>query len=295
MPYSSSVSYDSVQIIESLPEQDLTTGRELLETTLAPAACADVGFLIEYREARNRREFFAHLQRVIGITEEHSRFPVLHLETHGSREGLLLSSGERVSWEEVAPSLARLNELTRANLLVVAAMCHGWHLSEVLRPTDRSPAFGIVGTTEELAAGAILDVMKEFYACLVSDDPDLSAALASANAIAESHGATFRMEGAELMFCRVFRAYLRDLSTGETQPERVNRLVAVVARAKGSDLRETMQIREQIREALDDHPGWYERYRSHFLLLDLFPENEKRFTLTYDRCMKIGLSPSAVA
>jgi hypothetical protein len=92
------------------------------------------------------------------------------------------------------------------------------------------------------------------------------------------------MVGAELMLCRVFAHYVHSLSTEVTQAERVNRLVADLARAQTLDVKQTMQLRAALTQRLDDHESWFRTYRARFLMLDLYPENESRFPLTYADC-----------
>jgi hypothetical protein len=170
------------------------------------------------------------------------------------------------------------------NLLVVAAMCHGWYMNDILRPTDRAPAFGIIGTRDEVSAGALLSSMRDFYQALLRPGHDLRAALNAANRYENVDEWQYEMLGAELMLCRVFSHYVGSLSTEETQAQRVNRLVADLARAQSLDVNQTMQLRAAITQDLEDHESWFALYRSRFLMLDLFPENAPRFPLTYADC-----------
>lgn len=285
MAYNTSVSFDSVVAIQSLPSGELRTGEELFETTLAPVSVADAGFVSELRHAASGREFLAHLDAVANVAARFGRSPLLHIESHGGREGIRLGNGDLVRWDDIAPKLAAINRISRVNLLVCAAMCRGWHMSDILRPTDQTPAFGILGTTEDVRAGVLLGVMQAFYGTLLQDSHDLTLALKAANEAATPHGVSFEMVGAELLFCRVFRAYMESLQAEETQEERVNRLVADVARVRGLDVVQTMKLRRQIREELDDHEVWYDRYRTHFLMLDEFPENGRRFGYSFSDCV----------
>lgn len=287
MTYNTSVSFDSVVVIQSLPNGELLTGQELFETTLAPISTTDEGFVSELRHAENGPEFHAALDAVAGVASRFGRSPLLHIEAHGGKEGIVLSNGDRVRWAEVAPKLAAINRISRVNLLVVAAMCRGWHMSDILRPTDPTPAFGILGTTAEVSAGVLLTIMQAFYRTLLEDAHDLAMALQAANQVATPDGVAFEMVGAELLFCRVFRAYMASLQEEESQEERVNRLVTDLARAQKLDVIQTMKLRRQIAEELDNHEAWYERYRTRFLMLDTFPENRRRFRHSFSDCLDV--------
>ena len=94
----------------------------------------------------------------------------------------------------------------------------------------------------------------------------------------------YRILTDDLLLCRVLELYLRDLATAESQTQRVNRVLADLARAQTLDVTQTMTRRAEITADLGDHKRWFNHYRSHFLMLDLFPENEDRFPLSYDDC-----------
>lgn len=284
MPYNTSFAFDSVAVVESLPPGELRSGRQLFETTLAPVSVKDPGLVSDLYEVTCAREFLGALNAVRATAQTYRRSPILHIEAHGNSDGISLADGDFVTWTDIAPLLTAVNQVSRMNLLVVAAMCQGWHMSSVLRPTDRAPAFGIIGTMETVAAGDLLLAMQAMYQALLGPGHDLHAALAEANARSAFRDWRYRMEGAELLLCRIFAHYLNSLGTEETQPQRVSRLVADLARSQQLDVLQTMQLRDQIARQLDDHARWFAHYRTHFLMLDLFPDNARRFPLTYDDC-----------
>jgi len=284
MAYNTSFAFDSVVVLESLRPGDLRTGRDLFETTLAPASVIDPGFVSEFYEPRSGPEFLGALATVCQTAQKYGRSPIVHIETHGDKEGIALANGDVIPWQEVAPRLAAINRVSRMNLLVVAAMCHGWYLSAILRPTDRAPAFGIIGAQEDVPAGDLLDAMKQLYSCLIVPAHDLRVALDAANSGRDLADWTYRMEGAELMLCRVYRQYLRGLEEEETRAQRISRLVADAARLRSLDVLQTMQFRAEVAQALDDHERWFMMYRTRFLMLDVFPENERRFPLRFRDC-----------
>jgi hypothetical protein len=284
MAYNTSFSFDSVAIIESLRPRDLRTGLDLFETTLAPASVLDPGFESELYEPTSARELFANLNAILENTRRYRRAPIIHIETHGNEKGIILRSGELVEWSDVASALAAINQASEMNLIVVAAMCHGWHMVSILRPTDRAPAFGIIGAPTAVSAVDLFRAMKKFYSALLDEPHDLHRGMSAANEGAPIKDWLYRMEGAELMLCRIFRNYFESLTTEETQPQRVSRLVADLARANGLDVVQTMQLRREITEKLDDHAHWFDHYRKHFLMLDLFPANGPRFPLRYEDC-----------
>jgi hypothetical protein len=74
----------------------------------------------------------------------------------------------------------------------------------------------------------------------------------------------------------------------ETQSQRVNRLVADIARTDHLDVIQTMKLRGEIRDRVEDRRFWYDHYKTRFLMLDLFPENADRFQLKLEDCLPRG-------
>jgi hypothetical protein len=282
--YTTTFTFNSVVVIESLPPGEFRSGRDLFETTMAPAAHADPGLLCDLYQPTSRLEFLGVLRAIQQDAQQHDVSPIIHIETHGDEAGIGLADGELILWSDIADALKAINEASQFNLLVVAAMCHGWHMIDILRPTDRAPAFGIVATRDTVAAGDLLTIMQAFYSALLRPGHDLRAALIKANGTGEEDGWNFEMIGAEVMLCRIFSHYLETLSTEETQTQRVNRLVADLARAQNLDIVHTMELRGRITAALDNHEAWFNMYRTRFLMLDRYPENSKRFPLRYADC-----------
>jgi len=285
VPYNTSFAFDSVAIIESIPTGQLQTGRDLFDSVLAPASAIDPEFAKLYR-VKSASEFLGALDKVRSSTERFRRSPIVHIETHGNKEGITLSNDEFVAWSEIAAMLTSINTLSRMNLLVVAAMCHGWHMVSLLRPVERAPAFGIIGTEDTGGAGELLEAMQRFYRVLVGPAHDLRSAMDEANLGVSYEGWRFKMEGAELWLCRAFKHYIETMASEETLAQRVKRMVADVARAQNLDVRGTMMARTALTAAISDHARWFNYYKIGFLMLDLFPENAARFSLRFADCGK---------
>lgn len=286
MGYTTSLSFDSVVVIESLPPGDLKSGTELFEQTIGPAAAVDSTLLVELYHAAGRREFLSCIKAVGDLAEEHGSSPILHLETHGSPSGLQFADCSRATWEEIAAPLADLNRISQMNLLVFAGLCHGWSMIDILKPVQRAPVFGMIGPMEEVQAGELLTATKKLYERLLQPNHDLRAALDEANGSPAVEQWRFRWMSAELMFCRVFERYVAEISHGEVRTERLNRLVADITQAKNLNLNQTMKLRSSVETDLDNHEAWFDHYREHFLLLDLYPENRHRFSLGFDDCVE---------
>ena len=285
MPYSTSFAFDSVIVIESLRDSGRRTGHELFTKTLQPLG-AHYGVGAEFHGVNTRRDLSTALASVVDAARM-GRAPIVHLEMHGAESGLELASGEVAEWSDMVSPLQEANQLTKMNLLVFAASCHGWHMSDILRPIDRSPAWAILGPPDRVSAGSVFDAAADFYSALFSGQ-DLDSALRAMNATSAIPDWDYRLQIADLLFCLVFRTYLDLFSTEESREDRVSRLVVEFAREHSMDVLETAKFRQLAREQMNDDQFWYQRYKERFLYLDMFPQNSARFGIDFTNCAQMS-------
>jgi hypothetical protein len=96
--------------------------------------------------------------------------PVLHIEAHGSIEGLAwtAAASNLVRWDELVPPLQRLNVATRCNLLVVISACFGIAGINVMAMGPRAPVLGVVGPCSTATPHQLREGYKEFYRRLIA-------------------------------------------------------------------------------------------------------------------------------
>lgn len=101
----------------------------------------------------NRTAFFAALQ--FGLKEEMDErpgaHPFLHVSCHGSDEGIQLSSGEVISWSELADVLAPINKALSGRLVIMMSCCQGYAgIRMAMNLTQNELAFfALVGSPEK--------------------------------------------------------------------------------------------------------------------------------------------------
>jgi hypothetical protein len=282
--YRTAVRFNSIYVVESLPEGDLRTGREIFEQILMPAEFKIDGLVVEHTFVETKEEFVRCLRRIADAAAVANRLPIVHLETHGTRDGISLASGERLAWAELVPHLTPINVNCGNNLIVVAVSCYGWNLTASLLPSDRAPVFMLVGPTDAMAAGELLKATRLFYTALVGD-MDVNSALESANPGLDFKDWLLQPATAEVLYCRVFRQYIDDYGGPEKIESRAQRLVEDIRRSRELDSVSAVALLITARRDLRDFPATYERHRQRFLMLDLFPQDQDRMGLTYEKCL----------
>jgi hypothetical protein len=284
--YRDTIKFDSIVVIESLKPKDSKTGEWLYDRVIDSWARRNGPFHTRFYQVVSRQEFFAVLDTIRAELFQNGHAPILHIEAHGDTKGLELGNGDYIQWEELRDRLTEMNRLCNVNLLVVMAMCAGWHLSRLLMPTDRAPVWGIVGPTEDVKAGPMRESMETFYNTLL-DTMDARRALDEMNDGAPYGAWTYILETAEIMFCRVFHHYVHKLCTEDQLQERENEIVAEFVRRRDGDLTVAFEGRQMARRMLRQHSELFDYYKRSFFFLGVPTVDASRFQLTFDDCANL--------
>jgi hypothetical protein len=281
--FRTSFKFDGVVVLDLLPPQeDPQTAQWLFDTVLTPLA-SEHGLNVAINKVGARTDLYAGLASVLAAAEKAGQAPILHIEAHGTPEGIQLPNRDLVTWTEIRSLLTDINRGCRMNLLAVMAMCHGRHLVSQLVPTDPSPVWGLVGPTNQIFPCRLQEGLSAFYQELFGE-LDGRSAVEAMNARHKTGQWDLTIDIAELVFCRVFREYVRSCTPDELSA-RVSTQVENIARQSNYDIRVSMHARALLTERIADHAMAFETFRHGFLMLDLFPENAARFTLGYDDCI----------
>jgi hypothetical protein len=292
--YRTEVRFNAVYVLESLREGDLKTGQVVYDDVIFPATAQLDGLETRFFLVGNRADLALRLADVARSVQLGGRVPIVHLEAHGTDDGLELTDGTIVPWVELAPLLGEINRASRMNLIVVVVSCMGWNLVHAMLPQDRSPLFMLIGPPEAMFAGDLLVGTKEFYRALFSTF-DVNEALAAMNGSRPYDEWSLKPATAEILFCRVFRAYVDDGGSFDATPAEENELVARAVRQRSLDILGAATFREAVRRKYGDHRWWYNHLKRQFLWMDDFPERNWRFGLTYDLCFDSNRSELGAA
>jgi hypothetical protein len=106
------------------------------------------GVRVKYHTSLGKQDLPIQLGRAPGYTYEMQAFPVLHISAHGSLRGIQLTSGELVTWRELAELLRPLHHFSGSNYLLCLSACEGLGSVQVALATPDLPLFGVVGTSK---------------------------------------------------------------------------------------------------------------------------------------------------
>jgi hypothetical protein len=114
-----------VHIVEWLRPGDMRTGLDLFNELEPIEITSNPEIPVDFSCVSTRAEFVALLRVFEEDLRTTGRLHTLHIETHGSDDGIGVSHTEGLSFRELTEELIPLNMLSRLHLFVVLAACEG--------------------------------------------------------------------------------------------------------------------------------------------------------------------------
>ncbi|MFZ2658122.1 MAG: hypothetical protein WAX69_24530 [Victivallales bacterium] len=285
------VRFSHIYVIQSLGQAEFHSGRQLYDKVLKKQA-ESLGWLnVVYREIDTATQLFDLLEEIAENAKNKKEMPLLHFETHGSKEGLTLTE-EYVSYIKLLPDLRKINVLTCNNLFIIVAACQGAYLRDILIPSlgEESPFWGVCGPSDELNGQILLEGYSAFYEeCFKTEN--ILAGFNRLQEIGESHGKDFNVWNSEYLFLLAFRKYLQNHCNEEQIEESVKRLRAM-AKAQYGNYIDTPERSEMVRKRLGSADGQkvsFENMKSKFFMHEQCPANKNNFNPSFDDMMKMKI------
>jgi len=272
--------------VQSLSEGEMHTGTRLHEDLETLDVWHNRGLNPELRNIPSKDDLMNLLRDLKEEARLSAQWPVLHIEVHGNRDGIVLASGDFISWQELKIPLIELNIATRNNLLVVLSACYGAYLTKTIIPTDRAPCWGLVGPHEEMSAGALLSSFQEFYSELFATGNG-DQALKRLNDAVRSENLSYLFSQCESFFKMVYKAYFRDYFSPKALKLRAGELYKRAKEMGGTPKLSPGEIK---RKLLQEKEPSFEKHCEQFFMYDLYRENRKRFRVTYQDILNLVAS-----
>jgi hypothetical protein len=274
---------NAVAIFDAIPEGELNTARKLREDIEIIATSLHNGPEVRYF----RTESVSSLSDALTlILLEHKRvglLPMLHIEAHGlaGEQGIAFPNRQYCTWETLKELITPLNIAMKLNLMVVLATCYGGSFASAIRVTDPAPVWGLIGPTREITAGQVQGDFGNFYRTFFLTASG-SQAIDALNARAPKQSLYYHTS-AEEFFLQVWRAYKRNCCSPKILSERARKMYR---QAKASKDTKVPNIGELKRRLQREEPDSFARYRDIYFMYDIYPENQSRFAITYEKAEK---------
>lgn len=150
-------------IVESLPKGEKKTGQILYEEIIKYKKIQEPNLSSSYTEVSSKKEFINYLKEIKRRIKVDKLFPILHIETHGSENGIHLANGELCSWEEFLTETRDINIALKNKLILILAMCYGISLIAKVDPSERAPFRAVVAPSIAIKWETLLEGFEVFY------------------------------------------------------------------------------------------------------------------------------------
>ncbi|WP_210487776.1 hypothetical protein [Pantoea ananatis] len=169
-------SFNSLIIIDAIPESDYQTARRLnddLVHIIKPAG-------LQHIKIRDRLHFMEVMLDVIAETYHKRLSPILHFEGHGSEHDYILPNEEKVAWSVIADILRVINKMISNTLVTFIACCHGYNFIKSISILKFTPACYTIAPHRVIKGYEIEQEMSKFYSSLFESN-DITVAKSTLN------------------------------------------------------------------------------------------------------------------
>ena len=208
-------------------------------------------------------------------------YSMIHLECHGSKEGLQLTNSDIVRWSELRDALIRINIASHLNTVIVVAACNGIHLINVSTRLDRAPFWAVIGPVEEISDLTLKRDFAAFYDTFfrsLSGDDTINAL----NNGASGPDRIYHFRTSAGLFMRAYIAYHQTHCVGKGKNVRLEALVTEAMKEPDTRSKGVNWVRKHLKAELGKEREHFMKVKNRFFMIDKFPENAERFLISYD-------------
>lgn len=249
------VQVGQILIVDSVPTGEYPTAARLRDYVEANAIETRRPFQVGLARVETSAELFAVLAALRADVERTRRFPIVHIECHGTPGGLELASGEHVRWAALRPHFVELTVVARMNVLLVFACCFGAYFAGTVDAGDRASFGAVFGPNSPIRIVDVEDVFRAYYRTLLASG-DAGAALEATRAAVPGWGYFYAT--AEGVFRQALVGYMR---------------------------------RESAEGLAPLEPRHIEAWRRTYFCLDLYPDLANRYAVTHEELVAAAARP----
>ena len=157
-----------IHIIESPSAGDLLNGRTEGRTLGSFLELAGIG--CTYCLATDLATFQESLSaRIVDGLRRHAKLPMLHVSSHGDKNGIALTNGHFVAWRDLSGMLRPINAALSNNLILCLSTCYGLRGSSMaIDPDLPLPMHALIACGKEVPwHTAALGFLTFYYQLLV--------------------------------------------------------------------------------------------------------------------------------
>lgn len=266
------IPFNQIYIIESLRDGDVLTGTNLHNDLLQYQTFKHPDFTSILKSPKDLKEWDELFSEIKEDCIKNHNCPILHFEVHGSsdKNGLVLNSGELVTWKHLYYNITPINEILNNKLFITLAVCHGNFFMSKCRIDQHAPFRGIIGSFDSIYESDLVIRYYEFYEELFNS-LDINKAFEKMKKANPNRENSFFNFSADYIFAHVFLDYLKEDCTTEAFKKRAEEIICANGYVFLNRQDKRFRIRAKVKELENSIvPEFKTSYRNYFML-DLDP------------------------
>lgn len=271
--------FNSIAILDAIPNGELNTARCLREDLIDIATYSAGGFAVRYFRVETIDNLETGISALLSEATDSGLKPWLHVEGHGldDESGFITANSSHCSWDHLKELITPLNRATDFNLILILATCFGGSFARAISTVDRAPILGLIGPTREITIGEVEIDFPEFYRTFF-ETGSLKQSIDALTRHASSD--LYFRTTAERFFYDVWASYKRNACSKEQIRQRARRMYR---EAKSQNLPKTPSIGQlkRLLKSKEKEEVLFAKYRDNYFMYDIKASNRTRFPVTY--------------
>lgn len=155
--------FNKLIVVQSIPDDEPQTGTDLYNDYIKRLAWLDKNLHTDIVDVNTRQEFFEILNKIKEDIRREDILPYIHLETHGTKEGISLKSGDTVRFKDFIQTLREINILSKNNLFISVSACWGGRIQMETDIEQPCPFRGFIGPMQKIFPRDLIVSFSEFF------------------------------------------------------------------------------------------------------------------------------------
>jgi len=159
------INFNCVYIIQSYPENDPQSGNGL-SILIDRLLYKFENIIQELIDVETKQDFINAMEYIYNRLLKEGIIPYIHLEMHGSRDGIHFKNDEMISWSDLRPMFSEINYKSKMQLFVSVATCYGGFMIKTPSPIERVPFLAYIGYVDEIGFPQAEGDWNEYFIAL---------------------------------------------------------------------------------------------------------------------------------
>ena len=260
---------NKILLARSLPPHEEGVSRRLAED-LRIESFSKNSLPVEDQAIESKSDLLILFSSISRKFREEGEIPFLHIDAHGGRDFLQLSSGEHVPWTEFISHTTRLNKNLKMNLAISLGVCEGAWAIIGIKGIERAPFMLLFAPKNPLSAADATTWSKRLYSGIL-DNQSIGNVYESANLLV-SLESNFSSYTAANLFHLAINSYIENYSDRVSKRYRAAKLPRAarkISKNKNRNAYKTSDVVKKLTMTEFEIEKMWKRYAWHDLEQDV--------------------------